>query len=86
MFIVLEINKYIVQKCMYTVQKCMYTVQKCIYSVYKVHIYCTGPYVKWYSHTSEVVSPLTSSKYIVLNGNFVFDLRDLFHEHNPGIK
>jgi hypothetical protein len=39
----------------------------------------------------EVVSPLNTSKYIVLNGNFVFDmrnfdLRDVFQECNPGIK
>jgi hypothetical protein len=25
-------------------------------------------------------------KYLVLNGNFVFDLCDFFHECNPGIK
>jgi len=34
----------------------------------------------------EVVNPLTPIKYTVLNGNFVFDLRDVFQERNPGIK
>jgi hypothetical protein len=34
----------------------------------------------------EVVNSLNPSKYPVLNGNFVFDLRDLFQERNPGIK
>ena len=34
----------------------------------------------------EAVGPLTPRKYIVLNGNFVFDLRDGFQERNPGIK
>ena len=37
------------------------------------------------------VSPLTPRKYMVLNGNFVFDfrdfdLRDVFQERNPGVK
>jgi len=36
-FVALEINKYIVQKCMYTIQKCLYT-------IYTVHIYSTGLY------------------------------------------
>ena len=40
---------------------------------------------------NEVVSRLTPRKYIVLNGNFVFDLhnfdlRYVFQEHNPAIK
>jgi hypothetical protein len=26
------------------------------------------------------------TKYTVLNGNFVFDLDDIFQEHNPGIQ
>jgi hypothetical protein len=31
-------------------------------------------------------SPLTPRNYIVLNGNFVLDLRDVFQERNPGVK
>jgi hypothetical protein len=39
----------------------------------------------------EVVNPLTSWKYTVLNQTFVFnlhnfDLRDIFQECNPGVK
>jgi hypothetical protein len=37
-------------------------------------------------HENEVSIPLTPSKYTVLNGNFVFDLRDVFQELNPGVK
>ena len=50
-----------------------------------------------YTHTyifticSEVVNPLTPTKYTVLNGNFVFDsrnfdLHDVFQECNPDMK
>jgi hypothetical protein len=52
-----------------------------------VPTYSTGAHV----HNDKVVSPLTPRKYIVSNVNFVFDLhdfdlRDVFHEHNPGVK
>jgi len=33
----------------------------------------------------EIINPLVPSKYIVLNGNFVFDMHDIFKECNPGI-
>jgi len=32
------------------------------------------------------VIPLTPRKYTILNGNFVFDLCDVYQEHNPDIK
>jgi len=34
----------------------------------------------------EAVNPLTLWKYTVLNGNFVFDLCDVYQEHNPDEK
>jgi hypothetical protein len=41
-----------------------------------------------YSYTTwdKVVNPLTPRKYNVLNGDFVFDLCDVFQEHTPGLK
>jgi hypothetical protein len=33
----------------------------------------------------EVINPLVPRIYIVLNGNFVFDLHEIFKECNPGI-
>jgi hypothetical protein len=32
------------------------------------------------------VNLLTPRKYAVLNGNFVFDLHNVFQERNPGVK
>jgi hypothetical protein len=34
----------------------------------------------------EVVNPLNHNKYIVLNVNIVFDLRNIYQECNPGVK
>ena len=34
----------------------------------------------------EVVNPQTPKQCSVLNGNFVFDLSDVFQEHNPSVK
>ena len=34
----------------------------------------------------EVVSPPNPRKYAVLNGNFVFNLSNIFEEHNRGVK
>ena len=34
----------------------------------------------------EVVNPLNHKKYIVLNVNIVFDLRNIYQECNPGVK
>jgi len=35
---------------------------------------------------TKAINPLTLRRYTVLNGNFVFDLRNVYQEHNPGIK
>jgi hypothetical protein len=42
--------------------------------------------VQSYTIWDEDGSPLTPRKYVVLNGNFVVDLRDVFQERNPGVK
>jgi hypothetical protein len=57
----------------------------CIHYIYtlKVHM-STSDIVIYYIH--EVVIPPTPRKYNVLNGNFVFDLCDIFQEHNAGIQ
>jgi len=34
----------------------------------------------------EVVNALTPRKYTVLRGKFVFDLHNIFQEHNCGVK
>jgi hypothetical protein len=39
-----------------------------------------------YTVLDEVVNLLTPTKYIVLYGNFVFDLRNVFPERIPGEK
>jgi hypothetical protein len=40
-----------------------------------------------YNHSveDEVVNLPTPRKYSVLSGNFVFDLHNIFQEHNPDI-
>ena len=35
---------------------------------------------------NEAVNSLTPRKYTVLNGNFLFNLREVFQERNPSIK
>jgi hypothetical protein len=52
----------------------IYTLQACM-STIGIVIHYIG-YV--------VVSPQTPRKYTVLNGNFMFDLGDIFQEHNWG--
>jgi hypothetical protein len=37
-------------------------------------------------YTVHIFYPLSPRKYTVLNGNFVFDLGDVFQEHIPGEK
>jgi len=61
----------------------MYVYSK--YSIYVLYlsVFTTGRvicYIGW------VVYPLSPRKYTVLNGNFVFDLRDVFQDCNPSIK
>jgi len=64
-----------------------------MYIVYTEHIYSTVSCVQyWYSHTLyivydyEVFSPFTPRKYNVLNGNFVFSLRDVFQKCIHSVK
>jgi len=69
----------------------MYAVSKCIYTVYIVQVCSAGLYVQLYSHTlrhiwDEAINPLTSRKYTILNGNFVFNPHSVFHEHNSDLK
>jgi len=39
-----------------------------------------------YTKQDEVVDPLTSKKDTVFNRNYVFDMHDIFQEHNPGVQ
>ena len=62
-----------------------------LYSTYILYRSVCLPVVYSYTILNEVVKTMTTRKYTVLNGNFVFDLcvlnlRDIFHERNPGVK
>jgi hypothetical protein len=39
-----------------------------------------------YTKQNEVVDPLTSKMYTVLDRNYVFDMHNDFQEHNPDVK
>jgi hypothetical protein len=39
-----------------------------------------------YTKQDEVVDPLTSKIFTVLDRNYVFDMHDDFQEHNPDVK
>jgi len=39
-----------------------------------------------YTIQDEVVNPLNAWEHTVLNGNTVFNLHDIFQEHNPRVK
>jgi hypothetical protein len=71
-FITLQTDKYIVYKYTYTV----YTVYIYIHSTNDVVI----NYIGWGCQS------LNSRKYTVLNGNFVFNLCEVFKEHKSGAK
>ena len=64
---------------------CIYNVCVCVY-IY-IYIFYRSIYpvvVQSYTIYNEVVKPLIPRKCTVFNGNFVFDLYDIFHECNPG--
>ena len=58
----------------------------CIYSTYILYRSVCPLVVQSHTIQDEVLSPLTPRKYIVLNGNSVFDLRDVFQERNPRVR
>jgi hypothetical protein len=68
----LEINKYIIHKCIYRA----YTLYR---SICPLVLYS-------YTKQDEVVDPVTSKKYIVFKRNYVFDMHDVSQEHKPGVK
>jgi hypothetical protein len=68
----LEINKYIIYKR--------------IYGAYILYRSICPLVLYSYTKQDEVVNPLTSKKYNVFNRNYVFDMHDVFQEHNPGVK
>jgi len=58
----------------------------CLYSTYILYRSVCPLVVQSYATEDDVINPLTSRIYTALNGNSVFDLRDIFQEHIPGIK
>jgi len=70
------INKYIY----------IYIIYKCIYRAYIIfRTIC--PLVSYsYTKQDEVVDPLTSKIYTVLDRNYVFDMHDDFQEYNHDVK
>ena len=58
----------------------------CIYSRYIPYNSICPLVAQSYTMQDEVVNLLTLRKYTVLNGNFVFNLCDVFQEYNPGVK
>jgi len=57
-----------------------------IYSKYILYWSICSLVLQSYTVWNKVVSPRTTLKYIVLSGNFVFDLPSIFQERNPGVE
>jgi hypothetical protein len=57
-----------------------------IYSKYILYWSICSLVLQSYAIWNKVVNPLTTLKYIVLSVNFMFDLPNIFQEHNPGVE
>jgi len=57
-----------------------------IYSRYLIYTFICPLVAQSYTIQGKTVNPLTPRKNTILNGKFVFDLRDIFQERIPGLK